>query len=83
MNNYSSNVADGKSSYTIGEEVVCEDSQLAGPNSIVPGIKWKQCLNCELNSTAVDSLSNENDLYWVLCKLSASTEKSQSMAKNA
>ena len=74
----SSNIADGKYSWTIGSNVVCEDSQLAGPGSTVPGRKWKECLNCELASTAVDSPSNENELYWVLCKFPVSTDHSGS-----
>lgn len=70
----SSNIADGKYSWTLGNNVVCEDYQLAGPNSTVEGRKWKECLTCELNSTAVDAPSKENELYWVLCKLPVSTE---------
>lgn len=75
------NIADGKHSWTVGNNVVCEDDQLAGPNSTVRGRKWKECLTCELASTAVDSPSNENELYWVLCKLAVSTGHSGSMAK--
>lgn len=75
------NIADGKNSWTIGSNVVCEDGQLAGPGSTVQGRKWKECLNCELASTAVDSPSNENELYWVLCKLPVSTGHSGSTAK--
>lgn len=77
----SSKIADGKYSWTIGSNVVCEDGQLAGPGSTVPGRKWKECLNCELASTAVDSPSNENELYWVLCKFPVSTDHSGSTAK--
>lgn len=77
----SSNIADGKYSWTIGSDVVCEDYQLAGPNSTVQGRKWKECLTCELNSTAVDAPSKENELYWVLCKLLVSTGDLGSTAK--
>lgn len=63
-----SNIADRIYSWTIGSDVVCEDYKLAGPNSTVEGRKWKECLTCELASTAVDPPSNENELYWVLCK---------------
>lgn len=77
----SSNIADGKYSWTIGKNVVCEDDQLAGSKSTVQGRKWKECLNCELASTAVDSASNENELYWVLCKLPVSTGHSGSSGK--
>ena len=76
-----SNIADGKNSWTLGRDVVCEDYQLAGPNSTVQGRKWKECLTCELNSTAVDSPSKENELYWVLCKLLVSPGDLGSMAR--
>lgn len=49
-------------------EVVCEDYQLAGPNSTIEGKKWKDCLTCELSSTAVDPSSGEIDIYWFICK---------------
>lgn len=77
----SSNIADGKYSWTIGSNVVCEDGQLAGPSSTVQGRKWKECLTCELASTAVDSPSNENELYWVLCKLTVAAVHSGSTAQ--
>lgn len=50
------------------DEVVCEDYQLAGPNSTVKGQKWKECLTCELSSAAVDPSSDEIDIYWFICK---------------
>ena len=58
-------------SWTGRDMLVCEDGQLAGPNSTVQGRKWKECLSCEVGSKAVNSSSNESDLYWVLCKLAA------------
>lgn len=78
----SSNIAVENYSWTIGSNVACEDGQLAGPNSTVQGRKWKECLTCELASTAVDSPSNENELYWVLCKLPVAAVHSGSTAKN-
>lgn len=61
--------ANDQSSMTVSSDVVCEDYQLAGPNSTDKGRKWKDCLTCELTSKAVDPSSNENELYWILCKL--------------
>lgn len=75
------NIADPINSWTAGSNVVCEDYELAGPNSTVKGRKWKECLTCELNSTAVDLPSRENELYWVLCKWSVSTGDLGSTAK--
>lgn len=74
-----SGIANILDSWTVPDMFVCEDDQLAGPNSTVQGRKWKECLNCELTSTAVDS--NEIDLNWFLCKLPASMENSRSTAK--
>lgn len=55
------------SSFTIGSNVVCDDDEYDGPNSTVPGRKFKDCLICELNSTATDAKTNQNEAYWVLC----------------
>ena len=54
-------------SFTLARDVVCNDYEYDGPNSTVPGRKFKDCLTCELNSTATDSKTNQNEAYWVLC----------------
>lgn len=55
-------------SHTVSSDVVCNDYEYDGPNSTVPGRKFKDCLTCELNSTATDSKTNQNEAYWVLCE---------------
>ncbi|MCJ1464971.1 hypothetical protein MMC07_003586 [Pseudocyphellaria aurata] len=55
-----------QSSFTIGSNVVCDDDEYDGPNSTVPGRKFKDCLTCELSSTANDAKTNQNEAYWVL-----------------
>lgn len=54
-------------SFTISSDVVCNDDEYEGPNSTVAGRKFKDCLICELNSTATDKKTNQNEAYWVLC----------------
>lgn len=62
-----SDPGDDANSFTVGKNVVCNDYEYDGPNSTAPGRKFKDCLNCELNSTATDSKTNQNEAYWVLC----------------
>lgn len=74
-------------SFTIAKNVVCNDYEYDGPNSTVPGRKFKDCLTCELNSTATDSKTNQNEAYWVLCTFhylqqSRSTWLTQSLAQS-
>lgn len=61
-----SDPGDDANSFTVGKNVVCNDYEYDGPNSTAPGRKFKDCLNCELNSTATDSKTNQNEAYWVL-----------------
>ena len=56
------------SSSTQTGDVVCNDWELDGPNSTQKGRTFHDCLQCESNSTAVDKVSEENDVYWFLCK---------------
>ena len=66
------NFGDDGNSYTLGRDVICDDYELDGANSTVRGRKWKSCLTCEINSTATDSHTNQNEVYWVLCTLECS-----------
>lgn len=54
-------------SFTLGTDVVCYDEEYDGPNSTVAGRKFKDCLTCELSSTATDAKTRQNEAYWVLC----------------
>lgn len=58
---------DDANSFTVASDVVCGDDQYDGPNSTAAGRKFKDCLNCELNSTATDAKTKQNEAYWVLC----------------
>lgn len=64
-----SDVTDKSTTKPSTDQIVCEDSQLAGPNSTVKGQKWKECLTCESSSVNLDPISGESDIYWFLCKL--------------
>lgn len=62
-----SDPGDKLNSSTQTKDAVCSDYEFDGPNSTVRGRKFKDCMTCELQSTAIDSKSNENEVYWVLC----------------
>lgn len=62
-----SDPGDDANSFTLGRDVVCNDYEYDGPNSTVAGRKFKNCLTCELNSTATDAKTHQNEAYWVLC----------------
>ncbi|MCJ1471117.1 hypothetical protein MMC07_009765 [Pseudocyphellaria aurata] len=51
----------GLSSHTHNEDLVCDDDDFS---STVIGRKFKECLTCELNSTATYGL--ENDAFWLM-----------------
>lgn len=52
---------------TNSSDLVCNDYEYDGSNSTEVGRRFKDCLTCELNSTAMDADSNEDDVYWALC----------------
>lgn len=63
--------ADESSPYTsttMGNMLVCNDWELAGPNATATGEKWRSCLGCESTSAYYDPVSRENDVYWFLRK---------------
>lgn len=49
---------------TLEDDVVCLDAQYGTR----PGSFLRDCISCELNSTAVDSTNNITDVQWGLCK---------------
>lgn len=53
---------------THGSDVVCRDSQY---NSTSNGTKFRDCIDCQVNSAAVDRATGQTDLGWALCELSA------------
>lgn len=53
-----------KLSNTVGEDVICHDSNYATP----VGQKFKKCLECLHESS--DKSSSESDLQWFLCECS-------------
>ncbi|MCJ1470960.1 hypothetical protein MMC07_009608 [Pseudocyphellaria aurata] len=53
----------GASSNTGSDDVVCDDDEFS---STVVGRKFKECLICELNSNATNSIPYENDVYWLM-----------------
>lgn len=59
-----SDPGDDRNSFTLGKDVVCNDYEYV---STASGRKFKDCLKCELNSTATDSKTHQNEAYWVLC----------------
>ncbi|MCJ1422334.1 hypothetical protein MMC29_000214 [Sticta canariensis] len=61
-----SDPGDDRTSFTLTGDVVCNDDEYDGPNSTVPGRKFKDCLTCELKSTAIDKKTKQNEAYWVL-----------------
>jgi len=68
MNDPHSNPAFDNSSSTQPGKLVCNDWELEGPNSTSNGRIFHDCIQCQENSTAYDAKTNENDLYWFLCK---------------
>ena len=48
---------------TLEEDVVCLD---ANYQSLEQGRAFRQCVACQLNSTAVDTVKNETDVEWGL-----------------
>lgn len=59
--------SDSRITKTSSSDLVCNDYEYDGSNSTEVGRRLKDCLSCELNSTATDAKSNENDVYWALC----------------
>lgn len=55
------------SSQTMSFDLICEDWEFEGPNSTVKGRKWKDCLECEETSKAIDAATRQNEVYWLLC----------------
>lgn len=53
---------------TYTSDLVCNDYEYDGSTSTESGHRFKDCLTCELKSTATDANSNESDVYWALCK---------------
>lgn len=47
-------------------DIICEDWELEGPKSTVRGRKWKDCLDCEKSSKAIDVATGQNEVYWLL-----------------
>lgn len=58
--------SDGGTTKTTSSDLVCNDYNYDG--STEAGQRFKVCLSCEPNSTAEDGVSNENDVYWALCR---------------
>lgn len=56
-----------RSSLTLTSGVICNDAEYVGSAQTPGGRKWNDCLSCELNSTATDAKTGQNDLYWLLC----------------
>lgn len=75
MNDPHSNPAFDNSSHTLAGDLVCNDWELSGPNSTRDGRIFHDCIQCQENSTAHDAQTNENDLYWFLCKSPGWVEK--------
>ena len=71
LTNPSADPTDAASS-TQNTMLVCDDWELSSSNQTKDGLKFHDCLACEANSTAFDKKSNQNDVYWFLCKSSAS-----------
>ena len=67
LNNIQDKQNDRIASYTLADNVPCDDWEIVGPNSTVRGRKWKDCLSCQTTSDAIDSGARENDVYWLLC----------------
>lgn len=70
LNNILENPALKEPSSTQEWDLVCDDSELDGPDSTVRGRRWKECLTCQRTSTEQDSGTRENDVYWFLCAFS-------------
>ena len=68
-NHPNSDPSNQNSSWTLQDDVVCNDWEIAGANSSITGRKFKDCLLCESNSTTHDATSDENNVYWFLCQL--------------
>lgn len=52
---------------TGSSDLVCSDYEYDGFNSTEVGRRFKNCLSCELNSTATDARTDESDVSWALC----------------
>lgn len=59
--------SDSQITTTSSSDLVCNDYEYDGSNATEVGHRFKDCLSCELSSTATDAKSNENDVYWALC----------------
>lgn len=57
-------VCAGSHAGTLAQDVVCLDNLY---DTSVNGSNFKECVACELNSTAVDTARNESDVEWGLC----------------
>ena len=67
INSPGRNVSDIASSQTFSGDLSCLDSDYNGTNGTAIGRKFRTCVSCEQNSTAVDTVNEENDVYWFLC----------------
>ena len=67
LDNPNGNRSDTEASHTFPTDLVCNDWELDGSNSTIIGRKFRDCVECESNSTAYDPSSKENDVYWFIC----------------
>ena len=58
-------ICDADSEGDLKDDVVCLDGQYS---STQRGKNFKQCVACQLNSTAVDTANNVTDVDWAFCK---------------
>ncbi|KAF2474031.1 uncharacterized protein BDR25DRAFT_340660 [Lindgomyces ingoldianus] len=63
------NISDIASSQTFSGDLSCLDSDYNGDNSTAIGRKFRSCVSCEQTSKAVDTIYEENDVYWFLFNL--------------
>ena len=50
---------------TSGFDIVCRDSEYNGTTN---GTRFQNCINCQLNSAAVDKATGQTNLGWALCE---------------
>jgi len=56
----------GDATLTDGSDIVCDDTDFANTPT---GRAFQECISCELNSTAYDTVTGQTDLQWLLYNL--------------
>ena len=58
-------ICDAEAEGALKDDVVCLDGQYSSTSR---GRNFKDCIACQLNSTAVDTTNNVTDVDWAFCQ---------------